>query len=252
MNVIWSLEKVEGRDWQQQAVLLEQSVLSWKHHYPEDYCMVYLDDFSRDSLGSMGILQLFDAHYILNYADYSSINPQVFWASSKLRAIREQQVEFVFLDNDFLLKGPIKSILDPDKICYNHTEDPEGLYPTLLDPEIRNLPLSFRLYQISANTSFLYFPDVKFSQEYASISLSFMDILSKRGVVRPYYMIFAEQMLFRNLILHFKKEYQCLCTRILEAYTGLWLEDRREPNGLLTSSEESLYFEHMGFKKMQC
>lgn len=248
MRVVWALEKIEGRNWNQQVELMQKSARAWDSIYPSDTRALYVDEYSWNSLGTLRETKMFDEVNKFSYESFPSISPKVFWASGKLRAIREQTEPFILVDNDFELRGDIKKHLQKDRACFNFLETTLFLYPSPTSPEIRSLNLDFRLSNFAANTSFFYSPDPEFTSDYAFRSLSAMEMLSKQGVDSSVYMIFTEQQFFYSLVSFYKKEYQCLHRQVFDSFNNVWLEDT-EPRGIFSESEVDTYFSHMGLNK---
>lgn len=245
MRVLWSLEKIPNRNWEIQADLLGDSVRSWKLFYPEDTLVLYCDEYTQEHLNSLGLLKDFSEVNKVSYLKYPLVDSKVFWASIKMRSFLEERESFIFMDNDFQIYGPILDKVDLSKICFTFSESTGTLYPTLVDPILRTLQFPFRMYQIASNTSFLVVPDIKFIQEFATTSLTLMEDLSRKGVANTLYMIFLEQLLFRNYIKHRGKDYQSLYKSRWHASKCYW-EGHGEPNGIFEDDEVIEYFRHVG------
>lgn len=248
MRVIWSIERIQGKDWDKQFQSLLNSVANWELYRPFDTRVLYTDDYSREILGKKGILNTFAEVNKLDYSKFSSINPEVFWASGKLRVIEEQEESFIFLDNDFIIHCDILEYLDKNKLCFNFLEDGKGLYPNSTDPNIRNLNLGHRFYQGATNTSFLYFPDLIFSKEYGKLSLKIMEKLSSCSDIKGTYMIFAEQMLLYNFLKWNNIKWQCLSKDLFISSKDIW-EYNKVTEGIFNWIEKDFKFQHIGISK---
>lgn len=250
MRVFWVLEKIHEDSWKKQIECLLKSVKAFKEIYPDLPRTVYCDEFTGNSIESLGILQDFSETVLLDYSEFPSIDSKVFWASSKLRAFKQQKEEFIYIDNDFYVKKPFLSYLDLNKCCFSFEEIPEGLYPTLLDPYIKALELSFRPRQVASNMSFLYFPGGSLVEEYAKVSLDMMEKLSFRKVTGQTYMLFAEQLLFLNLLQSSKIPYQKLVQESWHSVQCFW-ENLQDNLGIFSFEESKQYFFHEGPSKIR-
>lgn len=245
MRVIWSLEKVEGRNWNQQAQFLKESVKAWDSIYPFDEKVLYVDEYSKESLGTLGIIKLFDEVNQVDYSKFPLIDSQVFWASVKMRVILEQREPFIMVDNDFTLKGDIKKFIDPEKVCFNYLETTIALYPSHINPSIRELKLPYRLSNYASNTSFLHIPDIDFGVEFANLSLSTMESFTANNITNTTFMLFAEQQLFCSILFGRKLDFQQLHRTIFISSANKW-SDLEDSHGIFTLSEADEMYSHIG------
>lgn len=245
MRVIWSLEYIPDRNFNLQVECLTTSVKSWKDIYPEDHLVLYCDEITLEKLNPLRLPHSFSEVNKICYRKFPFVKSKVFWASSKLRVFLEEKIPFLFLDNDFHIKKPIKDKLNLSKLCYNFSEVGESLYPTLNDPTLRTLKFPFRLKSVACNISFLYVPDVKFIHRYANTSLDTMNNLSKKGVSSDLYMLFAEQLLLKNYIIQEGISYQCLRKDLFYNTRYCW-EYGAESHGIFSKDEVDEYYSHEG------
>ena len=246
MRVVWSLEKVVGKDWEKQVTLLTESVRRWDYVFPKDHKVLYLDEFSRERLETLGITKIFDEVNNLCYSKNSSINPKVFWASAKIRAMQEQRGPYILVDNDFFVKEDFVRYLDSKKVCFSFLEITRGLYPSHVDPKVRQLQLSFRLQNHAANTSFIYIPDTSsFNSTFTETSLEVMEALSRYEDIGSVYMLFAEQLLFYSILKHMRLDFQCLHRNMFNSFRNCWMEEEVS-QGLFNLKSSESYFLHLG------
>ena len=104
MKIIWVLDNVEGdKSFYSKlyTLILIASIRLWKKFYPNDNCVLYCDELTRDTLDNIKVLHLWDSIEI--YKPSRDINRKIFWAASKLEVLSLQTEPCIIVDNDFHL-----------------------------------------------------------------------------------------------------------------------------------------------------
>lgn len=252
MKVIWAYENLTENPCglsQLEVLMLISSVLQWRKYYPEDTRVFYCDESSRRFIGSLGIPNLFNEVISFYREDFSLIDPQVFWSRIKLGALREQEEPVILMDHDFIPLSPLKSFLDPNKVCYCNREDSIGYYPSGTDSYVRRLSLKARWPSSAVNVGFLHMPFPEFTRYYAELSLEMMKEFSSFGVPHAKYLIFAEQMLLSWLLQEVPHE--SLMRPVWKCVDHVWDEQNIDETGLfsLREAQKGKFFHYGRAKK---
>lgn len=221
------------------------SVIQWKKHHPTHNCVLYADKLTHEVIQNLGGNDLWDEKEVLK--KNVGINTDVFWAASKLQALRTSTEPTIIMDNDFIVYTSFEKYIKKNKVIVSHIEDGRNYYITPTDHFVKQVKhLLNRYKQEAVNCSFLYFPDPNFMQHYAKTSLELMQELSRLKVPNSKYLILAEQLLLKHLLdLHninyiplVDKKYNCLTNK----YT-----DRIK--GLIKTENHNLFFRHYWMDK---
>lgn len=226
-------------------LMLFASVTLWKKHHPDYKCVLYADPMTEGVIKDLQADHLWDE--IRTLGENKAIDKNIFWASSKLQALRFIDEPVILMDHDFLAYKPLGNLLG-DKITVAHDENGIGYYPGPLDPYIRGVKhLINRPNHRSVNCCFVYFPDYKFTQYYAQQSLSLMEEFTKLRVPNSNYLVFAEQLLLKHLFDIHNIEYDTLLSEIWHCNEGYFYESKKE--GLIPKGEEDLHYRHYWMTK---
>lgn len=247
MRVIWVLENIrkdESFYTQLNIALLLASAFSWKKHSPGDWRVFYCDKITRDFMISRGIPNPFDEIIELCTEDQFQIDTTVFWSSSKLRVLALQTEPVLIVDHDFISYEPLLSYIDLTKPCVCNVENAQGYYPGVMDPYVKQLSWKVRWMVESVNVGFLYLPDPEFTRFYAGTSLQIMEEFTKLQVPHSKYLIFAEQLVLRQLFHIRKLEFQSLISEPYQCLSREWKGNYER--GFWTYKESQKYFEHYG------
>ena len=220
------------------------SVIQWKKHHPTFECSLYADKMTLEVINQLGAKDLWDNQTVLKVN--KGLNKNVFWASSKLEVLREIKEPIIIMDNDFLVYSSFKKFIN-NRVIVSHIEDGQNYYIMPTDHFAKKVKhLLNRYRQKAVNCSFLYFPDYKFMNYYAMVSLDIMGILSRAKAPNSKYLILAEQLLLKHLldindISHIPlidKEYICVKD-----------EFGKKIKGLIKFEKQHLFFRHYWMDK---
>ncbi len=250
MKIIWVLENIKdnqnSHDYYVNSklniLLLLASVNLWRRNHPEDTCVLYGDDLTIDTLDKLKVLDFW--HQILPIPNPRKINKTVFWAASKLQVLSTVDEHVILMDNDTHVYKPIKQYLDLDKVYVHNLEKGQGYYPTSLDPFVRKLSYKPRWQNDSLNVAFLNFPDYRFTNKYANLSLEIMEEFTKMKADTSQYLIFAEQLVLRHLLEKYEIDFQPLISTYWDCDKWEWGKDNNK--GIWKFEESGLYLKHYG------
>ncbi len=244
MKAIWVLENIhndKGFYGKFNILLLLASVTLWKRNHPGSKTVLYCDDLTKETLTLANAIHLWDE--IAQYTHTYKIKRHVFWACNKVKVISEQTEPFVIMDNDSLVFKPLTKYLK-DEIVVSNLETGKGYYPGNTDKYVKKLSRRVRWQQDSLNVSFLYFPDIKVSQEYGKWSLEMMQEFSAMNVPNSQYLIFAEQLLLRWILDNENLKYKSLISTNWDCNKWDWGEEHEK--GIWPFPESELYYKHYG------
>ena len=247
MKTIWVLENIRGhRSFYNKFDLLMMisSVIQWKKHHPTFHTHVYLDKMSLELFQELNILKLWDTNEILPINKF--IDKNVFWASSKLEALRFTKEPIIIMDNDFVVYKSFESFLG-NKLIATHIENGEDYYIKPLDPIIRKVKHIINRPQLVAlNCSFLYLPDYKVTQNYTTTSLELMTELTKLKAPNSKYLLYAEQLLLHHLLTIHKIPFETLLDKEYHCLTNTYNQKRQ---GFIETEKQNLFFRHYWMDK---
>lgn len=242
MKTIWVLENIKDRVSYYskfELTLLFASVIQWKKHHPTYTCELHADELTIATFKNLEVLQLWDSVKLVG--KNKAIDKSVFWASSKLQALRYVEEPVVIMDNDFIVYRSFHEYLQ-DKTVVAHEEDGEGYYLGPLDGFIKQVKHIINRPALKAiNCSFLYLPDFKFTQHYAKTSLELMQEFTKLRVPNSKYLIYAEQLLLKHLLDKFKIEYNSLITKIYDCNKDTFIQNIK---GLIDFDQAPRFYRH--------
>jgi len=245
MKVVWCAEHINFYSNLEKAFLYT-SILTWKHFYPEHTTHLYCDSQSKQVIDQIGITHLWDVvdTNILDRKQYD-LNEDAFWASSKLKVIKELKSPFLILDLDLFIKH--KFI--PEKhwenaVIGNFMEVTTKHYPE---------PYQIRKYMTlpnwdwddkAVNVAFLYINDEQLRQEYADTALEWMSTMTKHGgTINGLNMVFCEQKLLWQLIKKHNASHKFLFNETLICHKDEWVENNL---GIFNNKEQYNYAVHFG------
>ena len=249
MKVIWVYEDIGKLPLSRlEVTMLLTSTKLWGFYHPEDTRVLYCNLKLGNTLKSLGVLKSFDKVIILLTNEDFSVDTQVFWSFSKLKTLVQQTEPVILMDHDFIPLCRIKDSLDLSKVCYCNTEFATGYYPGNIDSYVKQLSLRVRWPEYSSNVSFLNLPDPEFTQYYAGTSIQVMEEFTKLKVPNSLYLIFAEQMVLKQLLQ--EQPYQVLLRDVWNCKEHRWDSKNTEESGIWTLKEASrVKFHHYGPSK---
>jgi len=245
LDVIWVYENIQkspafyGR---LDILLLLTSVSLWRRNHSEDNCILYCDEMSYDVLDKLKVIEFW--HQIRPIPNQRKINKSVFWASSKLQVLADVRDHVIIMDHDTHVYKPLKPVLDLDKIYVTNLEKGQNYYPNSTDLYVKKLSYKPRWQTDSVNVSFLNLPDPAFTKEYANLSLDLMEELTSIKAPNPQYLIFAEQLLLKQLLHEKSIPHSSIISTYWDCKLWDWSEDHNQ--GIWTINESYKYFKHYG------
>jgi hypothetical protein len=226
--------------------MLFASVTLWKRNQPEAHCVLYCDSMTYKVLTKVQAIHLWDE--IRELQDNTYVNKKVFWAVSKLQALREVEEPVVLMDGDFLAYRNLIHLFE-DKIIVAHDENGRGYYPSAMDPYIRKTKhIIPRPTHKAVNCAFQYFPDPSFARSYASMSIQLMEEFTSLNVPDSNYLLYAEQLLLKHLLDIKGIEYETLVDEIWMVKEGVFEEEKTD-RGIIPFEEQDLWFKHYWMDK---
>ena len=220
------------------------SVVQWKKHHPDFHCVLYADKMTLEVITNLGARNLWDETQVLK--TNKSINKRVFWAASKLQALRFLEEPTIIMDNDFVVYTSFKKFLH-QKVIVSHIEDGLNYYITPTDHFVKQVKhLINRYKQEAVNCSFVYFPDHKFMQHYAKTSLELMQELSRLKAPNSKYLILAEQLLLKHLMDLNEIKYIPLLDKVYNCLKNVYTNHTK---GLIKTNDQNLFFRHYWMDK---
>ena len=224
--------------------MMFSSVIQWKKHHPTFECSLYADKMTLEVITQLGGIDLWDNNFPLRVN--KAVNKNVFWASSKLQVLTQIKEPTIIMDNDFIVYTSFKKFLK-QKVVVSHIEDGTNYYIMPTDHFAKKVKhLLSRYKQTAVNCSFLYFPDHKFMNHYATTSLEIMAELTRAKAPNSKYLILAEQLLLKHLmdlnnVSHIplvNREYLC----VKDEFT-------KTIKGLIKFEKQHLFFRHYWMDK---
>ena len=147
------------------------SALRWKMY--NGPIKLYTDSVGLSFYKQLGITELYDEIDIDFLNNLDPVDPALFWTSGKIQALQNEKEPFVFLDQDFIVRGKIPEHFYKREIGIGHWEIPRGHYYFTEERWKRDIkhmdfPEGYNIHAYSPNTSFLYFSNPKIVDEYVT------------------------------------------------------------------------------------
>ena len=249
MLTIWTLDNVrKHRSFYTEfdLLMLFASVTLWKRNQPEAHCVLYCDPMTRRALSFVKATHLWDE--IRELEDNKFVNKEIFWAVSKLQALREVQEPVVLMDGDFLAYRNLIHLFE-DKVIVAHDENGRGYYPSAMDPYVRKTKhIIPRPTHKAVNCAFQYFPDPTFARSYASMSIQLMEEFTTLKAPDSNYLLYAEQLLLKHLLDIKSIEYETLVDEVWMVKDGIFEEEKTD-RGIIPFEEQRMWFRHYWMDK---
>lgn len=171
------------------------SAEEWKLH--NGPVKMVADEQAISFLEEMDLLPVFNAGVEKMVVD-DRINPKVFWAAGKLKALELMNEPSVMIDLDLIVWENLDKFFENQEICVIHKEPIRGeIYPGKdffhMDQEYQ-FDASLNWSVQPANTALLYIKDRKLKSDYVKAAEEFM-IHSTERDDNLCHMVFAEQRL---------------------------------------------------------
>ena len=215
------------------------SVIQWKKHHPTYICELHADELTFAVFKQLNALELWDSHKAVG--KNKAIDKSVFWASSKLQALRYVEEPIIIMDNDFIVYKSLENFINTKPVVA-HDEDGENYYLGPMDDYLKQVRHIINRPELKAiNCSFLYLPDYKFTNSYAKLSLELMEEFTKLKVPNSKYLIYAEQLLLKYLLDLYNVKYDSLVDRVFNCRNDKF---GKKTKGLIKYEESDLYYRH--------
>lgn len=146
------------------------SALRWKQL--NGPIKLYTDTVGISFYKQLGVLELYDEVNVEFLNNLQEVDPALFWTSGKIQALQNEQVPFVFLDQDFIVRDEIPEQFYKGDIGIGHWEIPRGHYYFTEEQWNRDIthmefPANYNINAYSPNTSLLYFGKQQIVDQYA-------------------------------------------------------------------------------------
>lgn len=221
------------------------SVIQWKKHHPTYHCVLHADKMTLEVITNLGGIALWDETITLKRN--VGVDLKVFWAASKLQALRLSNEPTIIMDNDFVVYTSFDKFIKKNKVIVSHVEDGMNYYINPTDHFVKQVKhLLNRYRQEAVNCSFLYFPDPKFMQHYAKTSLELMQELSRLKAPNSKYLILAEQLLLKHLLDLHNINYTPLLDKKYNCTTNKYTDNIK---GFIKTEKHNLSFRHYWMDK---
>jgi hypothetical protein len=145
------------------------SALRWKLH--NGPIKLYTDSIGLSAYQMLGLLSLYDDVDTDFLDNLTQVDPAYFWTSGKIQALQNEKDPFVFLDQDFIVRGEISEQFYEGDVGIGHWEIPRGYYyfrEQDWKEQIKHIdfPKDYNVNAYSPNTSFLYFKNKEVVDKY--------------------------------------------------------------------------------------
>lgn len=145
------------------------SALRWKQD--NGPMKLYTDSIGLSFYKQFGMDKMYDEIDISYLNQVQGVDPAYFWTSGKIQALSNETEPFVFLDQDFIVRGKIDPTFYDTEVGIGYWEIPRGHYYFTKDQWERDIPHmpfpeNYNIYAYSPNTSFLYFRNLQALKEY--------------------------------------------------------------------------------------
>lgn len=213
MKSIWVLENIHKNKKffmnEIELLYLIASVTQWKKFYPSIPTYLVCTHDVHSYLYDLDLIYLWDYVDLNILSDRDEIDRSIFWACSKVKAMKNISTPFVLIDNDLYIKNQIADSKDFDEfdVIISHEEYGPGYYPLASDNIFKDLKNKHQTDYAgrSYNVSFLYMKNEDFKIKYAERSFEWMATLSENRKKNPDlvlhggHMIFCEQKLLYDM-----------------------------------------------------
>lgn len=228
--------------------MLFASVSLWRKYHPNHKTVIYVDDFTNDTLEELKVRELWDEVRKLEYPE--NIHKPVFWSGCKTKIISETKIPIVLVDHDFLIFKNIDNLFEDSIIC-TYDEVASNWYPN--DNDIWNKKLTTPIEHIidrASNVSLFYLPDPEFARKYGKQTLTNHEEFTAMKVkdMTPNHMIYSEQFMLRQWIEKDNIPYRTLSKNIWDCKTTKYTSSTWD-KGFFDLNETSRVFKHYGMDK---
>ena len=204
------------------------SALMWKKY--NGPIKLYADKMAYDFYASLGILDIWDeidTEVLENLPQ--DIDYNIYWAGSKLFAIKHETVPFAVIDTDLIVWKSLQDYLNGKYLVALHTEPLNEVYPPQYDlhtAEDYQYDSEWDWNQLPCNCAFTYYESEDFKNYYTSSAIKFMKNNNARPKNLVIQMVFAEQRLFsmcaRKMLLNIHTLLDSPFSQNNDVVTHLW------------------------------
>lgn len=254
-KVLWVLQNIKGTlsfyD-ELTLMMLVASVCSWRNHH-HSYNELHVDSLTKNILEKLGVLHLWDNVVTEIVDSKSQINLESFWASSKVKVLKQQTEPVTIVDNDLFAYDNLLQYDELAPVIYSHDEDGLQWYFDATDEyisQLRSIPLDiiYTPNRSALNVCYLSFTDADLQSRYANWSYKVMTELSQLGAPKGAHMTYAEQKLLKQIIVHEQIDYRTLISNIYRC-EGYNFGTEENGRGVWTFAESKKKYWHVGFDK---
>ena len=189
--------------------------------YADKNVLDYVRERSLEQVFSRGVCEM---------AVPEEIDPAVFWAGGKLKALQMEELPSVMIDTDLIIWEDLTQTLKEHEIAVIHREElREQIYPDPYAFAMKDgyrFPAEWDFSVLPANTAMLYLKDPVFRDAYVDAAFTFMqNIRPTKDNLCP--MVFAEQRILPTLAAAKGIRVYAFCDRIEQlreqhTFTHLW------------------------------
>jgi len=248
MNAVWSYEKIKDFSFTPAEVdVFIASVLLWKHTYPQFTTYFVCDSATKEYFKKK--IGIFDK--VIEKKFDKNIKREVFWAASKIEALKMIPAPVCHIDMDFYNWINLEpcGIFDYDMVAA-FEEATQYIY-LKKDEAMRGIKLDVDITGRAYNTSFMFFKNDTIKNKFCDTSISYMLQASKQDLCpifnrnKSLYMIFAEQQLFGEVAAKNNINVKTLVKELFLAGAGGFTKNDRE-NGILKEMYAEHFLVHLG------
>lgn len=247
------MESVEYTTPDQEILFTILSVGYWKKL--NGPTKLFTDKAGFDYYRKNKMLRLWDEIDVVTLENYDWVDAGQFWTSGKSYAIGKQELPFVFLDLDFIVRQKLPDWVFDSKVTVPYWEIPRGYnYPTKdqFDQIKHWKPKdNFAYNMLVPNTSFLYVNDQSVQKEYLEEHLK---AVNTKDEIPEWFWLLTDQGLFGQSLRNnnvnpqsltdkvFLPEYEFVDTEIGKA-DAFFYKIKHDP------SKDDLRWQHVWFRK---
>lgn len=160
---------------------------------------LFTDSYGYEYYRNIGILDIWDAGINIEVLEnMPDINHSIFWAASKLFALREESAPVAMIDTDLIIWKNLDNFFEKDSISVLHREELIECYVNKEDLKVRpgySFNPEWNWKEKPCNTAFAYFNNQDFKQDYIAHAMDFMTGNNEPAMENVSQMVFAEQRL---------------------------------------------------------
>lgn len=204
------------------------SALRWKHH--NGPIKLYTDSIGLSYYKQNGILHLYDEIDIQALNNLQNVDAGSFWTSGKVHALEHEKEPFVFIDQDFIIRGKVDDKFYQPDITVAHWEIPRGSVYCSSEEQWNSeishfkMPVEYDLHAYSPNTCFVCYNNIEIVQEYVDLHKQMVN--TRAGKFPEWFWLTTDQGILGHLIRQRKLEAETLTDRIYLPYTWYHTPDK--------------------------